>query len=216
MSVRRGGSFMRAAKMFTVSIAAAATVALLGCGSTTSESPAGTTDSGAVTDGTAPISDSSLTDSPSDATQADAGVVSDGACVFSDADLNTATPTDAALNDSGASVGTCLACAQTNCQSDVTACNADACCESAFSCVFNCLSGVGSSLIYCYIDVCGGSLSTSSADAVETKLGECAFKSCATECAVCSYDSNLCKDSGAPPIDAGMDAGSDASDAAGD
>jgi hypothetical protein len=194
-----------------------AVFALAGCGST-SDAPSGNVDSGIVTDGTAPSNDGSL---PSSDAAGDTGVPSgdagDAGCTFGDADLFASSPADAALNDAGASVGTCLACAQTKCKSQVTGCDDDACCESTFDCVFNCMSGVGESLLNCYTVGCGGSLSTSNIDVSEGLLAECAIKQCPTECAVCSLSPKLCPtDAGpTPPVDSGSDASDDgATDAA--
>jgi hypothetical protein len=198
---------MRAVKIFFAGSVGAGTLALAmaACGGSSQAPPGGAIDSG-VGDGTTPTTDSSFADSP---VGPDAN---DGACVFTDANLNTATPPDAALDDAGASVGTCLSCAQANCQSDVTACNGDCACETVFDCAFNCLSSVGGSLEVCYIE-CGGSLTGSKVDPVETSLGECALKQCPTECAVCTISPKLCPAEAGTPVN---DAGTDASDAAAD
>jgi hypothetical protein len=202
---------MRARKLFVTGSMAVAMAALAGCGSTT-ETPGGNVDSGTVTDGTAPTGDSSFADATSDS--GDAGVT-DG-CVFGDASILTSNPADAALNDSGASVGTCLSCVQTSCKGAANACDEDACCESTFDCLFNCLGGVGGSLINCYT-FCGGSLNTSNADAPELLLAQCAFKSCPTECAACSIPKLCPTDAGpTPPADSGSDASEDASTDASD
>lgn len=196
-------------RLFTGSVAWVA-VTIAACGGS-SEAPPGTAiDSGPSGDGTAPAGDSSLADGGSE----DA---SEDACV-TDADLLTATPTDAALNTSGASVGTCIACAQTHCSKQIDTCNGDCVCANEFTNIFDCLGGVGGSLISCYIQY-GGSLGGgSSADPAETALGECAIKTCAAECALCQLSAKLCPDAGAPPpADAGADASADAAvDASGD
>jgi hypothetical protein len=204
---------MRAVKMlFTGSIAAAA-VAILACGGS-SQVPSNPTDSG-IPDGTAP-GDSSLADGPVDL---DAG---DGATMCTiDADLETKAPPDAALDEAGASVGTCIGCARAHCASEITTCNGDCTCNNTFNCLFDCLGGIGGTLLLCYTQ-CGGSLSLNSGGP-ESGLVLCAARSCAAECAACSLYKGLCPSDAATPLDsAAMDSAVDApseasnSDAAGD
>jgi len=176
---------MRAVKMFFTGSVAAVAVAIVACGGSSDAPPGKTTDAGTADDGSAASEDAN-----------DANV-----------NLFTATPVDAALNDAGASVGTCIACAQTTCEKQVAACNDDVACDSTFACAFNCLGEVGGTLAGCYIQ-CGGSLSGANVDPVETALGQCALKSCATECAVCSISPKLCAtptDAGTPVTDASSD-----------
>jgi len=195
---------MRSLRKFVTGSAASVVVAIAACGGSSEAPPA--IDSGVSGDGAAG-GDSSLADGGPASEDA-----SDDVCV-TDANLLTATPADAALNDSGASVGTCIACAQTHCSTQIDTCNGDCVCANEFTNIFDCLSGVGGSLLTCYIQF-GGSLgSGSNADPAETALGECAIKTCAAECALCQLSAKLCPvaDAGTPPApDAGVDASSDA------
>jgi hypothetical protein len=190
-------------------------VAAGACGSTTSETT-GTSDAGP--DVAAPGLDSS--------TLADTGDDGGLACVI-DADLTTAAPPDAALNDSGASVGTCISCARTTCSSGVVACNTDCACNVAFDCLFNCLSGVGGALTFCAASCFGSATSggdagggggvagiLNSLDPDERNLLLCAATQCGDPCGVGGLlggngggDSGAAADASADaPIDSPSDA----------
>ena len=187
---------MRAVKMlFTGSVTAIA-VAVLACGGS-SQVGAGASDSGSP-DGT------SATDSavPVDLDAGDAGI-----CTI-DADLRTAAPPDAALDEAGASVGSCIGCARANCGSQISSCNGDCTCNNTFNCLFDCLGSIGGTLLLCYTQ-CGGSLSLNT-PGPETGLVLCAARSCAAQCAACSLYKGLCPTDAATPIDSATDAPADA------
>jgi hypothetical protein len=120
--------------------------------------------------------------------------------VIGDADIATLSPPDASLNDAGGSVGACLGCAKASCAADVTACNTDCACNTALVCIFECIGGVGNTLLTC-AEQCG---SLASLDGAEETLLGCADKQCKVECG---------QGGAAKPTDGGEDAnGEDASD----
>jgi hypothetical protein len=192
---------------FTGSVTTLA-IAIVACGGSSAAPPGSSTDAGGGGDGT------TTQGGDSGGIPTDASLL-DTADAF--VDLFTATPPDAALNDAGASVGTCLSCAQTKCEADVAACNADQACDSVFACAFNCISEIGGTFAGCYLQ-CGGSLTSGGADPTETALGKCALQQCPTECAVCSISAKLCPTDAGTPVDSGeTDTGTDApSDATGE
>jgi hypothetical protein len=167
---------------------------VVACGSTTSNNPPGSgadgggSDSGGANNG-GDASDASST--------ADSGQDSAPSCVIGDADISTLSPPDASLNDAGASVGACIGCAKTNCSTDVAACNTDCECNTALVCIFECIGGVGNTLLTC-AEQCGGLANVDGAE--ETLLG-CAEKSCKAECGQGG--------GGTKPTDAGGQDGSD-------
>jgi hypothetical protein len=185
------------------------TVGLGACGSSSNDTgPSTTNDAGG--DGTSPGSDSSTSETGS----ADGPLGDDGGACVIDADLTTVSPPDAALNDAGASVGTCISCARTTCNVGVANCNDDCACNNALVCLFNCLSTVGGALTFCAAECIqsgdGGS-GLSGLDLAETTLLSCAVKQCGSECAVSGLGG------GGGGHDAGHDAGDDGgTDAAGD
>ena len=189
-----------------------AAVAIACGGTSTSDNPPGGdagVDSSTGNENTTDASDSSSS-SPDDA-GSDTG--SEDACVPVDADLLTLAPADAAINDAGATVGTCLACAQTKCESQLTTCNGDCSCTVGFVCFSNCIGGVGNSLLDC-AGQCFGSLAAVEGNTAELGVVSCAAKSCASECGTSGLGGG--KDSGA--TDSGeTDGSSDSSaDAAND
>jgi hypothetical protein len=168
------------------------------CGSTSSNNPPGNQDGGgADSGGTTPGMDSG-----GDSTSpVDAGQDTAVACVIGDADITTLSPPDASLSDAGGSVGACIGCAKTSCTADVAACNTDCECNTALVCIFECIGGVGNTILTC-AEGCGGSLSSLSGP--EGALLECADSKCKVECG---------QGSAAKPDDGGFDAsGEDASD----
>ncbi len=185
---------MRAARMFFTGSVSAVAVAILACGGSSQNAPAPGSDSGA--------SDVSSPPSGGDASSTDATVAPDDAGEDSavmctpDADLRVAAPPDAALDDAGASVGTCIGCARAHCAPQIATCNSDCTCNNTFNCLFDCLGQIGGTLTGCYVE-CGGSLTGGGASSNEIALAECAFKSCAPACAACSLSADLC-----PPPDA--------------
>ncbi len=175
---------MRAAKMLFTGSLAAAVVAILACGGSSQEPAGSPGDSGAGDVANGPSTDSSVPPQTDGATTLDAALDASVACTI-DADLNTTAPPDAALNTTGASVGTCIGCAKTNCPTQIDSCNQDCTCNNVFSCLFECLGSVGGTLIGCYTGTCGGALpgtGGASADQAEIKLLECAAKACAPAC----------------------------------
>jgi hypothetical protein len=150
---------------------------VLACGSTTSNNAPGADAGG--NDATTPNEDSGGNvgvDGGEDGATLDDG----GQCVPGDADISTLNPVDASLNDAGASVGTCVGCAKTKCATGVSACNADCTCNNSLSCTFNCIGGVGNSLLSC-AGQCGIS-SLAALDPAEKALLLCAFQQCKAEC----------------------------------
>jgi hypothetical protein len=195
---------MRAVKRFFAGSLSAVAVVIVACGGS-SEAPPGANDSGVSGDG-ATLSDGSA------AGNDDGG----DACVPTDASLNQAMPADAALNASGASVGTCIACAQASCWKEINDCSADCVCENVFTDIFDCLSGVGNSLLSCFLQF-SGSVGGANTDPAELALAQCAIKTCTSACALCSLSAQLCPaDAAAPPTDSAPPAEASADDAATD
>jgi hypothetical protein len=188
---------MRKAQLIVGSVFVAGLVAA--CGSTSSNNPPGSQDGGGADSGGATPGVDSGGDS---ASTVDAGQDSAPSCVIGDADISTLSPPDASLNDAGASVGACIACAKTSCSADVTACNGDCPCNTALVCIFECIGGVGNTILTC-AEQCGG---LATVDSTEEALLGCADSKCKAECGQGG--------GGMKPTDAGgLDAsGEDASD----
>lgn len=186
---------MRKVQLLFASVFVGAVV--VACGSTSSNNPPG----GGVDGGGDTGGGSNGTDASDGSSPGDSGQDSAPACVIGDADISTLSPPDASLNDAGASVGACLGCAKASCATDVSACNTDCQCNTALVCIFQCISGVGNTLLTC-AEQCGGIANVNAAE--EALLG-CAEKSCKAECG---------QGGGTKPNDAGgVDAsGEDASD----
>jgi hypothetical protein len=108
-----------------------------------------------------------------------------GACVI-DADILTLAPPDAAIDDAGASVGECLACAQTTCSSQLSACNADCSCNSGFTCFANCIGGIGNTLLTCVGSCFPGGISALESNPTELGVISCAGQSCTAQCGTAS------------------------------
>ncbi len=112
----------------------------------------------------------------------------------SDADLNTITPADAALNETGASVGTCVSCSRTNCGTYLTQCNADCDCKEAVIAFYDCVSKGGG------LQVCGiknlANLGGNAAT-IGQNLGFCVIGACRDQCGV--------PEGGIPGVDASLD-----------
>jgi hypothetical protein len=181
---------MRAVKMLVTGSISVIAVAVLACGGSSQVTTVPS--DGGVPDGIAPAGDSAA-DAPGDLD------ASDGAACTIDADLETAAPPDASLDEAGASVGTCIGCARANCGSQISTCNKDCTCNNTFNCLFNCLGGIGGTLLLCYTQ-CGGSLSFTGGGP-ESGLVLCAARSCAPECAACSLYKGLCPSDAATPLD---------------
>jgi hypothetical protein len=113
-------------------------------------------------------------------------------CVFPDADLTTISPPDAALNDAGASLGTCLACTQTKCGTQLKACNGDCTCASTIAGFYECLGKPGGSLFGCAGSLGSGGLSNPATSGLVTCVGQ----GCTAACGV--------------PTTGGTDSGTDA------
>jgi hypothetical protein len=182
---------MRAVKMLVTGSIVVVGVAILACGGS-SQVTLVPNDAGGP-DGVAPVADAT-TDATPDLDASDAAAV----CTI-DADLETAAPPDASLDEAGASVGTCIGCARANCGSQISTCNKDCTCNNTFNCLFNCLGGIGGTLLLCYTQ-CGGSLSFTGGGP-ESGLVLCAARSCAPECAACSLYKGLCPSDAATPLD---------------
>jgi hypothetical protein len=193
---------MRYAARIVFGCITAVGVAIVACGGSSSNPPANNgpgTDSGTTVDSN--VADTNLPDTNvPDTNPADTGP----ACV--DADLTTLNVPDAAIGDSGYSTGTCLACAQTSCGPDLTACNNDCTCRDALVCVYqHCAADFGNTtqLATCAI----GNGCVTSFTQLQGPLGtfaQCIGGSCGREC-------------GIPPTpDAGPDSGpTDAGDGGG-
>jgi hypothetical protein len=110
----------------------------------------------------------------------DNAVVDSGpSCI--DADLATLTPDDAALNDAGASVGTCVTCTRANCNTFLTQCNADCDCKEAVVAFYGCVAK-GGGLQSCGLKHLGGL--GGNAAAIGQNLGLCVASSCRQQCGV--------------------------------
>ncbi len=92
-----------------------------------------------------------------------------------DADITALNVQDAALGDSGKSIGTCSSCIKTNCLPELQACQEDCDCRESVLGFFNCVASGKS------ITTCGGGLVT--AGSMAQSLGLCALNSgCGVEC----------------------------------
>jgi hypothetical protein len=121
----------------------------------------------------------------------DKGVIDSGASCI-DADLTTLNPDDAALNDAGASIGTCVSCSRASCGSLLAQCNADCDCKEAVIAFYDCVAKGGG------LQVCGiknlGNLGGNAA-AIGQNLGFCVLGACREQCGV--------PEGGIPGLDAG-------------
>ena len=111
---------------------------------------------------------------------ADKGVVDSGpTCV--DADLTTFSPADAALNDAGASIGTCVSCSRANCNNFLVQCNADCDCKEAVVSFYECVSKGGGLQVCGYKNLLnlGGTAAT-----IGQGLGLCVISACRQQCGV--------------------------------
>jgi hypothetical protein len=170
-------------KVHTLGVTLFGAVVAIACGGTaTSDNPPGSgADAGYDATGgnnnNNPVTDGGDASSPP---ASDAG--DDAAVCIIDADILTLAPVDAALNDAGASVGSCLACAQTTCNSGLSECNADCTCNQGFTCFAQCIGGVGNSLLTC-AGQCFGSIAAVEANPAEEAVVLCAAEQCTNECA---------------------------------
>ena len=96
----------------------------------------------------------------------------------------------AAINDAGASVGTCLACTKASCGTQLAACNADCDCKNVVAGFFDCIQTPGGSLLGCAMGL-GSNASAQS-------LGLCVYTGCKSACGVATR-----------PSDGGSDADAD-------
>jgi hypothetical protein len=139
------------------SFAIVATVAS-GCGGSTN----GTTplDSGAPDVTTDHVAEAATPEAASEAAPQDTG---SDACAI---DASLSDIPDAAIGDAGATTETCFSCIQTNCGSELTACNADCTCKTDVATLITCIaSGAGAET--CGAGVLGGN------DTAATALLEC-------------------------------------------
>jgi hypothetical protein len=147
-----------------------------GCGGTTDNGTGTTTDGGGTPDVTKETAASDTYSPPDTSTISDAAV----ACAV-DADLTTYAPPDAALGDSGKSVGTCIACIRSACPTQLSDCNNDCDCKGAVIDFIACVQAGDKTLIQCGYQVFGP-LGFSNLPAVH--LGYCLQSSaCPGECA---------------------------------
>ena len=114
------------------------------------------------------------------ATQDVVQIVDAGRC--DDADLNTLSLPDAALGDSGASVGTCLDCTRGSCETQISACNASCQCKNDIDDALNCIAQQGGLNASC----AGGLLS--GGDVPAQNLGQCLYLSCQNECGLGGFN----------------------------
>jgi hypothetical protein len=114
-----------------------------------------------------------------------------------DADLSKITVPDAALGDSGASVGTCIKCGKDTCGPEFDDCQADCECRSAFSDFYDCLGADGGSIFSCGQGLFGNGIP----GGATTALLQCVGAGCSDECGL-----SLGTDAGA---DAAKDAAKD-------
>jgi len=173
----------------------------VGCGGSTSSGNA--TDSGSATDVTTEHVEAAAPDTgPETAPPEDAP---SEACAV-DANLSTLMVPDASIGDSGATTSECLACIQSSCSSEVTACNADCTCKTDIVSFIGCVA-TGMAAQTCGLPLVTGG--NGPATALLTCLAGPAFggtgPGCLSQCGVTL-----------PSTDGGGNEGGDAGDAASD
>jgi hypothetical protein len=176
-------------------VVSAGVVAVVACGGSSDNPPEPPFNDGGA--------DTSVADTGKDTNVADSNVAdtntADTAVCTPDAD--TSFIPDAALGDSGASVGSCIGCAHTSCSAESAACAADCDCTQQIDCIFEKCSATLSQGVQKLFQCALGSGCVASPAALApalTTLGTCILQTCPTEC-------------GVPPTpDAGPDSSSDA------
>jgi hypothetical protein len=177
-----------------------ALVAVACGGTSTSNNPPGA-DAGGDSSSSQNVGDASTVSN--DGGGGDAEAIEDAACAV-DADLLTLAPADAAINDAGASVGACLACAQTTCGTDLKTCNADCSCTTGFDCFAGCIGGVGNTLIDCADQCFPGGITGIESNSAEKGVVLCAAQQCDNQCGAAGLlGGGGTKDAGAPVADGG-------------
>lgn len=168
---------MRAMRLFLGFSAASALVGAVASGCGSSSSPAAPQDSGAgdVTTEATPQPEAA----PEAAPETGPDVVDSGpnVCV-PETSVSSIPAPDAALNDAGATVASCMMCVaqSTGCSQLVAECNENCVCISAFEMFSHCLSSPGGSLF-----ACAGTLQGLAASGIDASTTACVI-SCATAC----------------------------------
>lgn len=98
----------------------------------------------------------------------DAGPRCDGA------DLNNVSLPDASLGDSGATTGTCVACMQASCASQITKCDESCSCKAGVDDALTCVANAGTLDTSCLGGLTG--------DPNAQNLGLCIYAACKNEC----------------------------------
>lgn len=127
------------------------------------------------------------TDSGSDVTvQQDTGAPDTGSPVDAgrcdDADIGNLSLTDAALGDSGASVGTCLSCTKASCSSQINSCNKSCQCKNDIDDALGCVAAQGGLNATCIGGLAGGG------DKPAQDLGTCLYTACKNECGLGGFN----------------------------
>jgi hypothetical protein len=192
---------MQKARVILASLGAVA-IAIVACGGSSSDNPPANTDAGTTHNNpdTGVVADTSVADT----NVADTNVADTSVCV-PDADLFTINPADAAIGDSGASIGTCSACLKSKCKTQLTTCEKDCTCASTVACTLDkCLGSANDTQAFITCGVQKGCISLSGGAggiAAGGAILTCIQGSCATECDI--------QDGGTappPPADGGHDA----------
>ena len=123
-----------------------------------------------------------------------------GTTCIEDSSIAQLSPPDAAIGEGGASVGLCLGCIKTNCNTELAACAADCPCNNGVESVLGCVLQ-GGALLTCGAPILGLPGNSSN---LGLALGQCLGANCQAECAP-AVD--------AGPKDGASDAPADAPDA---
>ena len=164
----------------------AAGFAVQACGSTTNDSPATGTDSGA---------DVSEASTPKDTSVAD---VADTAPPCDPTKDILSGIMDASIADGASSVGVCLGCAKSKCSMQIDDCKMDCDCQGLAGSALECFAkaaGVQSKLLACVGPFASAPKSTQN---IGIALAGCVQQSCADECATSQFTD------GGPDAEAGM------------
>jgi hypothetical protein len=140
-------------------------IAATGCGGSDESTPAA--DAG---------HDQSVADQVTPTDTGGPDIVDTGAACQSDADLNQLNLPDAAIPDTGTSVGVCLGCVKSTCSNQFKDCNDDPCCNGLIVGVFQCVAS-GTGFVQCATPLLGGSVPPTA-----SALGTCAALGCRSAC----------------------------------
>jgi len=170
---------------FLVGGIGAVVIAIVACGGSSDNGPGTTATADSGPDTNANVPDSNTPDTNVPDTNVPDTTPPPVVCV--DASLTALSVPDASLDDAGATTGTCLACANTSCTSDITACQGDCACLDALVCVYqNCGTELGNttSLAECAASASCISLSGGAAGIPTAllSLATCIQKSCGPQC----------------------------------